>query len=315
MEWYHIAGIVILALAVLTIAIAFYCFRKVFYSPDRQPLKEDEYEIPPGEIYEVHRDQMIAWMKEARAMPYQRVSTQSHDGLTLRGRYFEYAKGAPLEIIFHGYRGNSERDLSGGVQRCFALGRNSLIVDHRGSGLSDGHVITFGVNERKDCLRWVDFATKTFGSEQKIILVGISMGAATALMAAGEPLPENVVGVIADCGYSSQKEIIKKVVREMHLPPALVYPFIKLGARLFGHFNLEETTPLKAMETCKIPVIFLHGDADEFIPFDMSRQNYEACKTPKRLIKVEGAGHGLAYPHDQQGYLNALREFEKEWNL
>ena len=112
-----------------------------------------------------------------------------------------------------------------------------------------------------------------------------------------------------------QKEIIKKVVREMHLPPALVYPFIKLGARLFGHFNLEETTPLKAMETCKIPVIFLHGDADEFIPFDMSRQNYEACKTPKRLIKVEGAGHGLAYPHDQQGYLNALREFEKEWNL
>ena len=315
MEWYHIAGIVILALAVLTIAIAFYCFRTVFYSPDRIPLKEDEYEIPPGEIYEVHREQMIAWTKEARAMPYQNVSIQSHDGLTLRGRYFEYAKDAPLEIIFHGYRGNSERDLSGGVQRCFRLGHSALIVDHRGSGASDGHVITFGVNERKDCLRWIDFVNKTFGNEQKIMLAGISMGAATIVMASGEVLPDNVIGIVADCGYCSQKEIIQKVVREMHLPPALVYPFIKLGAWMFGHFNLEETTPLQALKTCKTPIIFLHGDADEFIPFAMSQQMYEACPTPKRLIKVKGAGHGLAFPHDQQGYIDALREFEKELKL
>ena len=315
MEWYHIAGIVVAALAVLTIAIAFYCFHQVFYSPDRIPLKEDEYEIPPGKIYEVHRDQMIAWTKEARAMPYQSVSIQSHDGLTLRGRYFEYAKGAPLEIIFHGYRGNSERDLSGGVQRCFALGHSALIVDHRGSGTSDGHVITFGVNERKDCLRWIDFVNKTFGNEQKIMLAGISMGASTIVMASGEVLPDNVIGIIADCGYCSQKEIIKKVVREMHLPPALVYPFIKLGAWMFGHFNLEETTPLQALKTCKTPIIFLHGDTDEFIPFDMSQQMYEACPTPKRLIKVKGAGHGLAFPHDQQGYIDALREFEKELTL
>ena len=315
MEWYYIVGIVIVALALLTILIAFYCFRRVFYSPDRAPTKADDYEIPPGEIYEPYRDQMVAWMKETRATPCRHVSIVSHDGLTLRGRYYEYAKGAPMEIIFHGYKGNSERDLCGGMQRCFALGRNALLVDQRAGGTSDGNVISFGVNERKDCLKWVDFVIEHFGAEQKIILCGISMGAATVLMAAGEPLPENVVFVLADCGYCSQIDIIKKVVQEMHLPPALVYPFIKLGARLFGHFNLEETTPLKAMETCKIPVILLHGDEDAFIPCEMSQKIYNACSTPKRLVKVQGAGHGLAFPKDQDGYINALREFQQYIHL
>ena len=313
MDWYYIVGIVIAALALLTISIAFYCFRRVFYSPDRKPMQADEYEIPPGEIYEEYREQMVAWMKETRAMPCRRVSIVSHDGLTLRGRYYEYAKGAPLEMLFHGYQGNSERDLCGGVQRCFALGRNALLIDQRGSGESDGNIISFGVNERKDCLRWIDFVIETFGKDQKIMLGGVSMGAATVLMTAGEPLPENVVCALGDCAYSSQKEIIKKVVREMHLPPTLVYPFIKLGARLFGHFNLDETTPLKAMETCKVPVLLLHGDNDLFVPIEMSQQLYDACSTPKRLVVVKGAGHGLAYPKDQAGYVAALKEFEKEY--
>lgn len=313
MDWYYIVGIVVASLVLLTIFIAFYCFRRVFYSPDRKPMQADEYEIPPGEIYEEYREQMVAWMKETRAMPCRRVSIVSHDGLTLRGRYYEYAKGAPLEMLFHGYQGNSERDLCGGVQRCFALGRNALLIDQRGSGESDGNVISFGINERKDCLKWIDFVIETFGKEQKIMLGGVSMGAATVLMAAGEPLPENVVCALGDCAYSSQKEIIKKVVREMHLPPALVYPFIKLGARLFGHFNLDETTPLKSMETCKVPVLLLHGDNDLFVPIEMSRQLYDACSTPKRLVVVNGAGHGLAYPKDQAGYIAALKEFEQEY--
>ena len=313
MDWYYIVGITLATLALVILAVSFYCFRRVFYSPDRKPLKADEYEIPPGEIYEEYREQMVAWMKETRAMPCKHVSIVSHDGLTLRGRYYEYAEGAPLEILFHGYQGNSERDLCGGVQRCFALGRNALLVDQRGSGESDGNVLSFGILERKDCLQWIDFAVKTFGPNQKIMLGGVSMGAATVLMAAGENLPDNVVCVLGDCGYSSPKAIIHKVVREMHLPPKLVYPFIKLGAKLFGHFNLDETSPIQAMATCKIPVILLHGDNDLFVPLDMSQQIYDACPTPKRLVVVKDAGHGLAYPKDQTGYIDALKQFEKEY--
>ena len=310
-----IVGIVVAALLLLILAVSYYCYRRVFYSPARKPLAADEYEIPPGEIYEPFREQMVAWMKDTRAMPCERVSITSFDGLTLRGRYYEYAKDAPLEILFHGYQGNSERDLCGGVQRCFSLGRSALLVDQRGGGESDGNIISFGINERKDCLKWVEFAIEKFGENVKIMLGGVSMGGATVMMAAGEDLPKNVVCALGDCPYSSAKEIIQKIVKEMRLPPKLVYPFIKLGARLFGHFNLEETSPVKAMETCKIPVLLLHGDEDAFVPLAMSRQIYEACNTPKRLVVVKGAGHGLAYPQDKAGYVAALKEFEKECNM
>jgi len=135
------------------------------------------------------------------------------------------------------------------------------------------------------------------------------------MMAAGEDLPENVVCALGDCSYSSPKEIICKIVKEMHLPPKLVYPFIKLGAKLFGKFDLEETSPVQAMATCKVPVLLLHGDEDAFVPYAMSEQIYAACNTPKKLVCVKGAGHGLAYPKDTEAYVAALRAFEKECNM
>lgn len=303
---------VVLALLFFILLVSFICFMKVFYSPKRKVLGADEYEIPPGEIYEAFREDMIGWMKETRAMPQEKVEITSFDGLTLRGTYFECEKGAPVELMFHGYQGNCERDLCGGVQRCFALKRNSLLIDQRASGKSDGSVITFGVNERKDCLSWIDFAIQKFGKDVKIILTGISMGGATVLMAAGESLPKNVVCVLGDCPYSSAKEIIQKIIREMHLPAGLLYPFVKLGARLFGKFDLDETSPVKAMETCSTPVILLHGDNDTFVPHQMSQAIYDACKAKKKLLFVAGAGHGLAYPIDKPAYLQALKDFQEE---
>ena len=303
---------VLLVIATIITCISYYCFKRVFYSPPRTPLGEDEFELPPGQICDEHKKAMIGWMKETRAMPCEKVSITSFDGLTLRGKYYEYAKNAPIELLFHGYQGNSERDLCGGVQRCFSIGRNALLVDHRASGESDGNIISFGIHESKDCLRWIDFVIEKFGKDVKIMLGGISMGAATVLMAAGNKLPDNVVCVVADCGYSSPKEIIQKIVKDMGLPVRFVYPFIYLGARLFGGFNLEETSPLKAMETCTTPILLFHGDEDDFVPYEMSEQIYAACKCKKRFVGVKGAGHGFAYPTDVEGYLRALTEFEKE---
>lgn len=295
-------------LAAAVILAAYICYRIAFYSDRKKNTVSEVFDLPPGEVYEPYHPMMINWIKEVRAMPHKDFSIRSFDGLTLRGRYYEYAPGAPIELMFHGYRGNAERDLCGGVQRCFELGRSILLVDQRGCGASEGHVISFGINESRDCRSWVDFMIGYFGPEVKILLAGVSMGAATVMMAAGRPLPENVVGVLADCGYTSAKDIIQKVTAEMKLPPRLAWPFIKLGARLFGRFDLEETSPIEAMKHCTLPVIFAHGEADDFVPCDMSRRNYEACTAPKKLITVPGAGHGLAYPADPESYLNALAD-------
>ena len=315
MEWYEIVLLIsgiVAGIALLAVLLALVCFLKVFYSPKRKLLKEDEFHFPPGKVYEPFHEEMLAWMRDLRTRPHENVSITSFDGLTLRGKYYEYAPDAPVELLFHGYQGNAERDLSAAVERCAALGRSAILINQRGSGDSDGSVITFGVLERKDCLAWIDFATQKFGKDRKLFIGGVSMGAATVTMAAGEDLPDNVVCVMADCGYSSAKEIIKKVVREMHLPASLVYPFIRLGARLFGKFDLEETSPIESIKRAKKPLILLHGDDDDFVPFSMSADVFEVCPTPKKLVPIKGAGHGLAYPKDKEGYVAALREFQEE---
>ena len=298
----------------LTIFLAIYitayiCYRMAFYSPDRKPLADGQVPTPEGEIYDPYRENMEKWVLEARAMDREDVSITSFDGLTLRGWYYEYAPGAPIELMMHGYRGDGERDLSGGVQRCFACGRSALVIDQRGSGRSDGNTITMGILERRDCLAWVDFLVKKFGPDVKIMLTGISMGAATVVMAGGEELPENVVAILADCGYTSPKEIMQKVIREMGLPPKLSFPFVRMGAILFGHFDPVETSPEEAIQKCKVPVIFFHGETDDFVPCDMSRENFEACTGKKMLVTVPNAGHGLSILLDPEGYRAAMKLF------
>ena len=258
---------------------------------------------------------MKKWTDDIRSMKRELVQITSFDGLKLRGYYYEYSPNSPLELIFHGYGGNAERDLSGGVERCFALGRSAILIDQRGAGMSEGRVCSFGINERRDCLEWIKFATAKFGRKRPIIIGGVSMGAATVMMASGENLPKNVVCVMADCGYSSSKEIIKKVVREMKLPPAIIYPFIRLGGMLYGKFDIEETTPAEAVARSKTPIVYLHGDNDDFVPHSMSVECFNATKAPRKLVTIEGAGHGLAFPQNPEKYVESLREFETEANL
>ncbi len=309
---------IFIALAVVAafVLIASYvCFSMVFRSAKRKVLGKGEYDLPPGEIYEKFYPQMKAWVDSIRSMKRERVEITSFDGLKLRGYYYEYSQNSPLELIFHGYGGNAERDLSGGVERCFALGRSVILIDQRGAGESEGKICSFGINERRDCLKWIEFATEKFGKERPLIIGGVSMGAATVMMAAGEDLPENVVCIMADCGYSSSKEIIKKVVREIHLPADIVYPFIRLGGKIYGHFDLEETSPVEAVARSKTPIIFIHGDNDDYVPHSMSVECFNACKAKKMLVTIEGAGHGLAYPVDPKKYVSSLASFEKDANL
>ena len=296
-------------LAAVVLLISYGCYRFAFYVPARKPVAEDVIELPEGAVYEPYWEKMEFWIREARKLPQESVEITSFDGLKLQGKFYEYAPGAPVEIMFHGYRGSAERDMSGGVHRCFKVGRSALVVEQRCSHGSEGNTITFGINEHRDCLKWVDFAIEHLGKDIKIILTGISMGAATVMMAAGEKLPPNVVGILADCGYTSAKEIMFHVMRGMKLPPKLCYPFVKLGAKIFGHFDLDENSPIEAMKRCTLPVIFFHGEADDFVPCSMSREIFEICTSRKRLVTIPGAGHGVSYAKDPQRYLQELRDF------
>lgn len=309
MIFFWIALSVAAFLTLCALLTAYICYLRVFYNGNKVKNVE-EFSIPEGEIYQPFREKMINWIKQKRALPHTKVSVTSFDGLTLYGEFFEYAPGAPIELMFHGYRGNAERDLSGGIFRCRQLGHSTLLVDHRAAGKSQGHVTGFGITECRDCLDWIDFIINNIDPNAKIILTGVSMGAATVTLAAGHELPDNVIGVLADCGYTSAREIICKVIDEMKLPSRLLYPFVRLGGKIFGHFDPDADSPIAAAARSRVPIIFIHGDADAFVPCDMSRRNFEACASPvKKFVAIGGAGHGLAYSTAPEDYLAALREF------
>lgn len=310
MQYWWIPLAVFAAAAVLVLGVMCICFFRIFYSFRRKPVGKEEYPTPSGKAYDPHREQIIQWIKEIRGMDYIDVSVTSFDGLRLCGKYYEYKKGAPIEILFHGYKGTAERDLCGGVYRCFALGHNALIVDHRGHGESEGRVITFGVRESRDCLTWIDFVLHRIDPNARIILTGISMGAATVMIASAMELPSNVVGILSDCGYTSAREIIKKVMRDMRLPANLLYPFARFSARVFGGFDPDALSPIQSMKDCRLPVIFFHGDADGFVPCSMGKENFAACASQKkRMVIIPGADHGLCFPVDMKTYLWELEDF------
>jgi fermentation-respiration switch protein FrsA (DUF1100 family) len=189
------------------------------------------------------------------------------------------------------------------------LGHNTLLVDQRAHGKSGGKSITFGIKERYDCLDWINYVSDRFGPDTKIILSGLSMGGATVLMASELDLPKNVVGIMADCPYSSPKEIIKQECKKMKLPPNIAYPFVRLGAIIFGKFDPSASTAKDAVSKAKIPILIIHGENDDFVPCSMSRDIYNACVSDKTLVTIPKASHGISYIIDRPLYEKNVSEF------
>ena len=295
------------ALAAAVVGILVYCYEFAFHRNEKRVAKEKH--APEGEQYEPYRDVIIKGAENILDAPYEKVTITSRDGITLAGRYYHTADGAPVSIIFHGYRSNIGCDCNGGYSLSIKNGYNVLAVYQRAHRESGGRTITFGVKERYDCLDWIEYIIKRNGDDTKILLMGLSMGAATVLMAGGLNLPANVKGIFADCGYSSPKEILQTVAKQMGYPVQPTYFFVRLSARLFGGFDPEEASAVDALKKCKVPVLIIHGDDDRFVPCQMSHDNYEACASEKELLIVKGAGHGLSYCVDAKSYEETVQKF------
>ena len=300
-----------ITLAILILLISYYAYRRAFYAKAKNP-SEYKVKLPEGEIYQEEYDRAIAFIKVLNEIDYEKVTIRSRDGKTLVARYYHVADGAPVHIEFHGYRSRATTDFCGINVLVRDLGHNTLLVDQRAHGESGGSSITFGIKERYDCLDWANYVIERFGSETKIILSGLSMGGATVLMASELDLPENIVGIMADCPYSSPKEIIKQECEKMKLPANLAYPFVRLGAIIFGGFDPSASTAKDAVKKAKVPVLIIHGENDDFVPCQMSQEIYDACASDKTLVTIPKAGHGISYIIDRPKYEKSVEDFLKK---
>ena len=168
------------------------------------------------------------------------------------------------------------------------------------------------MKERFDCQSWARYAARRWG-DRPLFLMGISMGAATVLMASGLELPPNTRGIVADCGFTTPWDIMAHVARrDYKLPRALLWVLLSLLdllARVAAGFSLKGADTRQALAHTQLPVLFLHGEKDDFVPVSMTEENYYACASPKALRLVPGAEHAQSFGVDTPGCEEAIQRF------
>ncbi len=297
----YIFGIIAAAVFLLCFAAGGYLFfAACVRGKEWDWLDEDAVAQTPYGKYNWLIQKGNAWLTEHNA---QTLTMESYDGLLLHGTWVPAENPRGTIILAHGYHSCIFTDFSFVYERYHSLGLNLLLPDQRAHRRSQGKYITFGVKECRDFIRWGEYHNKHLGS-CPIVYSGLSMGAATVMYVAGEPdLPKNTVGFIADCGFTSPKEIIGKVFTQVtHLPAWPVLWSADLFARIFAKFSLSDRSTLKSLANNQLPIIMVHGLADDFVPSDMTQRSYDACGGEKELLLVEGAGHGVSFAKAEQEY-------------
>lgn len=240
------------------------------------------------------------------------VGIVSRDGIRLVGHWYEHPNPKRVVVAMHGWRSSWSKDFGMIADFLHNNGCSVLYAEQRGQNCSGGKYMTFGLWERHDCLDWVRWVNENTQAELPIYLAGISMGATTVLMATGLNLPPNVCGVVADCGFTSAHDIWKHVTEEaLHLRYGLHSKLVDKFCRQKIGMSPNGYSTVDAMRGCRVPVLFIHGTADRFVPVTMTYENYRVCTAPKQLLIVPGARHGMSYCVEQDRYEKAVKEF---WN-
>ncbi len=243
-----------------------------------------------------------------------RWSLEATDGLQLSAIYLPAAENThKTAILAHGYMGNAET-MGEYAKMYHDFGYNVLVPDARGHGKSEGHYIGFGWHERKDYLQWIDQVLAKNGADETITLYGLSMGAATVMMVSGEALPDNVVSIVEDCGYSSiTAELEYQLDDQFKLPAFPLIPVTSLVTKMRAGYFFSEGDATKQLAQNTRPIFFIHGDADKFVPFSMLEQVYQATDAPKEQWVVAGAGHAKSYSTDKKLYRQKVQAFLEKY--
>lgn len=190
------------------------------------------------------------------------------------------------------------------------LHANILAPDCRACGESEGNWVGFGWPDRLDVASWIDYIIQHKGEDHQIVLCGISMGAATILSSSGEALPSNVKAICADCGYDSLKDLFEYLIhRYAHIPPAqFIWSADFYFKKWFG-YRLSDVQPIAQVSKTNIPILFIHGAEDHFVPTKMSLDMYDACHSPEEKLIVPKAGHAMSALLAEELYFSTMRDF------
>lgn len=239
----------------------------------------------------------------------------SFDQLKLRAYYIPSLKPTNKTVIIaHGY--GMDAKSMGDFAKFYRdkLGFNVLLPDARGHGMSEGHYKGFGWHERIDYLKWIELVNLKNGWEEQIVLHGLSMGGATVMMTSGEILPPNVKAIVEDCGYTSAYEQIRyQFGVQYKIPKWLAMPSTNILTKLRAGYTFKEASAIKQVEKNRVPMLFIHGEDDDYVPYEMVRRLFDACNAPKEIYTVSGANHADAFYKNPSLYIDTVSSFLKQY--
>lgn len=249
-------------------------------------------------------------VREFLLLPQEEVTLHTIDGASLFGRVLvpEHPNGRTV-LLCHGARSSGKGEFCLMAPWLFEKGYTLVLPDHRGCGESDGKYMGYGTHESKDTFLWVNYA-KSRSPENRIFLLGVSMGAATVLMMSPHAEDPQIKGIIADCPYTSAwEEYSYQIHTSFHLPDFPILHICDLYCRLFCGYRFKDASPLEAVRHAKKPILFIHGASDDFVPTFMQDILYDACVTPKEKLTVPEAVHARSYYTNVPLYRAALESF------
>lgn len=268
----------------------------IHYKKQKKQNKKKWFELShmkinhPRHKFEREYESGKAWCRQQKM---QDCHIKSVDGLLLHGSYLPAEHAKRFVVLCHGYKGSGFGDFAGIARFLHENNCNLLFIDQRCCGESEGEFITFGAKEQYDVLKWVWYIAERNKSKLPIYLYGTSMGAASVLMASGHELPQEVRGLIADCGFCSMKGQLQDLAANwfhLHRIDLLLFR-VNLFCRLLAGFHMSEADTSEAMRTNKRPVLFFHGMKDTYVDPKNSERNYALCRAPKELVLVPEARH------------------------
>ncbi len=242
--------------------------------------------------------------------PHEEVWSRSRDGLRLHATYFPNGDSKKIVVCLHGYTSQGMSDYIGLSDYYLKRGYGMFLPDARAHGQSEGEYVGFGCLDRYDLMGWLQWIIRKCGENVELLLHGTSMGGATVLMASGLELPSQVKGIVSDCGFTSPKEVFTHVLHSMYHLPA--FPMIQIASfvnRRKAGYGLDDCNAAREVRKAKVPILFIHGSEDGFVPCSMCDEIYENCASPKKKLIVEGASHAESYYKAPETYEHALDEF------
>ncbi|MFC4321214.1 alpha/beta hydrolase [Litchfieldia salsa] len=308
-----ISAIIVLLLMSAYVAVGNYFYNFALVVDQEKEFMEDNPHLKESEavIAEVAKEDSLANAEFESQHTPSPLPVVSNDKLKLKLHadvYHNGEKNHNWAIVVHGYTGEAS-DMTRWIRNFYDKGYNVLAPDLRGHGNSEGDYIGMGWHDRKDVLLWIDEIIK-MDPEAEIALYGISMGGATVMMTAGEDLPSNVKVIVEDCGYSSVSGVFKYQLDDLFgLPEFPILNAANTITQLRAGYDLYEASAVNQVAKSKVPILFIHGDQDSFVPYEMLDEVYEAAKVEKERLVIPGAGHGEAAKVDPELYWNTVWGF------